>query len=232
MTAHSDIHSEIEDIVDEFDLLGDWEERYKYLIDMGKALPDMPESDRTDANKVKGCVSQVWLVTEPGKDTLTFRADSDAHIVRGLAALLLRVYSGRSPADILSVDAREVLKRIGLSEHLSPQRSNGLTSMIGRIRAAAAPDVRSRISSPRAIDFRQPPQGEPDGGAAGTLAPAEAALHGGQALLADQGRLDDLRQLRAQRVQRLENTILCSDGAEGGVFRSPARTLTAARGCG
>ena len=137
MTAHSDIHSEIEDIVDEFDLLGDWEERYKYLIDMGKALPDMPESDRTDTNKVKGCVSQVWLVTEPGEDTLTFRADSDAHIVRGLAALLLRVYSGRTPEDILSVDAREVLKRIGLSEHLSPQRSNGLTSMIGRIRAAA-----------------------------------------------------------------------------------------------
>ncbi|MED5548868.1 MAG: SufE family protein [Pseudomonadota bacterium] len=137
MTAHSDIHSEIEDIVDEFDLLGDWEERYKYLIDMGKALPDMPESDRTDTNKVKGCVSQVWLVTEPGDNTLTFRADSDAHIVRGLAALLLRVYSGRTPADILSVDAREVLKRIGLSEHLSPQRSNGLTSMIGRIRAAA-----------------------------------------------------------------------------------------------
>ena len=137
MTAHSDIHSEIEDIVDEFDLLGDWEERYKYLIDMGKALPDMPEADRTDANKVKGCVSQVWLVTEPGEDILTFRADSDAHIVRGLAALLLRLYSGRTPADILSVDAREVLKRIGLSEHLSPQRSNGLTSMIGRIRAAA-----------------------------------------------------------------------------------------------
>lgn len=137
MTAHSDIHSEIEDIVDEFDLLGDWEERYKYLIDMGKALPDMPESDRTDTNKVKGCVSQVWLVTEPGDNTLTFRADSDAHIVRGLAALLLRVYSGRTPEDILSVDAREVLKRIGLSEHLSPQRSNGLTSMIGRIRGAA-----------------------------------------------------------------------------------------------
>lgn len=137
MTAHSDIHSEIEDIVDEFDLLGDWEERYKYLIDMGKALPDMPESERTDTNKVKGCVSQVWLVTEPAENTLTFRADSDAHIVRGLAALLLRVYSGRTPAEILSVDAREVLKRIGLSEHLSPQRSNGLTSMIGRIRGAA-----------------------------------------------------------------------------------------------
>jgi cysteine desulfuration protein SufE len=137
MTEHSDIHSDIEDIVDEFDLLGDWEERYKYLIDMGKALPDMPEADRTDTNKVKGCVSQVWLVTEPGADTLVFRADSDAHIVRGLAALLLRLYSGRSREDILSVDAREVLRRIGLDEHLSPQRSNGLNSMIARIRAAA-----------------------------------------------------------------------------------------------
>lgn len=137
MTAQSDINTEIEDLVDEFDLLGDWEERYKYLIDMGKALPDMPEADRTDANKVKGCVSQVWLVTEPGDDAIVFRADSDAHIVRGLAALLLRLYSGRSREDILSVDAREVLRRIGLDEHLSPQRSNGLNSMIGRIRAAA-----------------------------------------------------------------------------------------------
>jgi cysteine desulfuration protein SufE len=137
MTAHSDINTEIEDLVDEFDLLGDWEERYKYLIDMGKVLPDMPEADRTDANKVKGCVSQVWLVTEPGEDAIVFRADSDAHIVRGLAALLLRLYSGRSREDILSVDAREVLRRIGLDEHLSPQRSNGLNSMIGRIRAAA-----------------------------------------------------------------------------------------------
>jgi cysteine desulfuration protein SufE len=131
------IQTEIDDIVDEFDLLGDWEERYKYLIDMGRALPEMPEEDRTAENKVKGCVSQVWLVTEPSGDILTFRADSDAHIVRGLAALLLRLYSGRSRDDILSVDAREVLERIGLSEHLSPQRSNGLNSMIGRIRGAA-----------------------------------------------------------------------------------------------
>lgn len=137
MTAQNDINTEIEDLVDEFDLLGDWEERYKYLIDMGKALPDMPEADRTDTNKVKGCVSQVWLVTEPGEEAIVFRADSDAHIVRGLAALLLRLYSGRSRKEILSVDAREVLRRIGLDEHLSPQRSNGLNSMIGRIRAAA-----------------------------------------------------------------------------------------------
>ena len=136
MTA-TQIQSEIDDIVEEFDLLGDWEERYRYLIDMGKALPDMPEQERTDLNKVKGCVSQVWLVTERDGDTLRFRADSDAHIVRGLAALLLRLYSGRTADEILSVDAREVLQTIGLSEHLSPQRANGLASMIGRIRAAA-----------------------------------------------------------------------------------------------
>lgn len=137
MTAPDTIDSTIEEIVDEFDLLGDWEERYKYLIDMGKALPDMPEEERTDANRVKGCVSQVWLVVEPGPDTITFRADSDAHIVRGLAALLLRLYSGRTREEILSVDARDVLRRVGLDEHLSPQRSNGLNAMIGRIRAAA-----------------------------------------------------------------------------------------------
>ncbi|MAK65334.1 MAG: cysteine desulfuration protein SufE [Maricaulis sp.] len=135
--TETSIQSEIDEIVEEFDFLGDWEERYRYLIDMGKALPDLPDSEKTDLNKVKGCVSQVWLLTEQEGDTLRFRADSDAHIVRGLAALLVRIYSGRTPDDILSVDAREVLKRIGLSEHLSPQRSNGLASMIGRIRHAA-----------------------------------------------------------------------------------------------
>lgn len=132
------IQEEIDDLVEEFDLLGDWEQRYRYLIDMGKALSPLPETERTEESRVKGCVSQVWLITEPGEDgRLVFRADSDAHIVRGLAALLLRLYSGRSPEEILSVDAREVLSQIGLSEHLSPQRSNGLASMIGRIRAAA-----------------------------------------------------------------------------------------------
>ncbi|BDW99974.1 SufE family protein [Maricaulis maris] len=137
MTAQ-DIQTEIDELVDEFDFLDDWEQRYRYLIDMGKALPDMPEAERSDVNKVKGCVSQVWLVTERDGKTLTFRADSDAHIVRGLAALLVRLYSGRTGAEILSVDARDVLARIGLSEHLSPQRSNGLASMIGRIRGEAA----------------------------------------------------------------------------------------------
>lgn len=138
MTATNTIQSEIEDLVEEFDLLDDWEQRYRYLIDMGKALPTMPESERTDANRVKGCVSQVWLVTEPQDGQLLFRADSDAHIVRGLAALLVRLYSGRRFEDILGVDAREVLARIGLAEHLSPQRSNGLASMINRIRAEAS----------------------------------------------------------------------------------------------
>jgi len=134
----ADIHSEIEELIEEFDLLGDWEQRYSYLIDLGKALPDFSDEDRNEANKVKGCVSQVWLITEKaGSNHLVFRADSDAHIVRGLAALLVRLYSGRTREEILSVDARDVLAKIGLSEHLSPQRSNGLTSMIGRIRAAA-----------------------------------------------------------------------------------------------
>tara|TARA_R110002072_G_scaffold36201_1_gene106661 strand:+ start:1190 stop:1609 length:420 start_codon:yes stop_codon:yes gene_type:complete len=133
------IQMEIEDLVEEFDLLDDWEQRYRYLIDMGKALPSLPDAERTEASRVQGCVSQVWLIVEPGENGhLRFRADSDAHIVRGLAALLLRLYSERSREDILSADAREVLARIGLSEHLSPQRSNGLASMIGRIRVAAA----------------------------------------------------------------------------------------------
>ena len=135
--THSDIDTEIEDLIDEFDLLDDWEQRYRYLIDMGKALDPLADEDRNDANRVKGCVSQVWLLTDREGEILNFRADSDAHIVRGLAALLLRLYSGRTRDEILSVDAREVLARIGLAEHLSPQRSNGLNSMINRIRAAA-----------------------------------------------------------------------------------------------
>lgn len=131
------IQDTVEDLVDEFDLLDDWEQRYRYLIDMGKALPELPEAERTETSRVKGCVSQVWLIEERDGDKHIFRADSDAHIVRGLAALLLRLYSGRTGEEIRSIDARDVLKRIGLAEHLSPQRSNGLASMIGRIQAVA-----------------------------------------------------------------------------------------------
>jgi len=131
------VQDDIEILVDEFDLLGDWEQRYRYLIDMGKALPPFPEDARDDTHRVKGCVSQVWLVTRREGDRLVFEADSDAHIVRGLAALLIRLYSGRTAEEIRSVDARDVLARIGLAEHLSPQRSNGLNSMIARIQGEA-----------------------------------------------------------------------------------------------
>jgi len=128
----------IEALVDEFDFLGDWEERYRYLIDMGRALEPLSADEHSDVNKVQGCVSQVWLVLSTGPDgALAIRGDSDAHIVKGLVALLIRLYSGRPPAEAAAIDAREVLGRIGLGEHLSPQRSNGLASMVSRIRAVA-----------------------------------------------------------------------------------------------
>jgi len=128
----------IEALVDEFDFLGDWEERYRYLIDMGRALEPLSADEHCDTNKVQGCVSQVWLVLNTAPDgTLAIRGDSDAHIVKGLVALLIRLYSGRPPAEAAAIDAREVLGGIGLGEHLSPQRSNGLAAMVTRIRAVA-----------------------------------------------------------------------------------------------
>jgi len=136
-----ELQAEIDDLIAEFDLLDDWEQRYRYVIDLGKALPDLQDFEKTDDNKVKGCVSQVWLISEPHPkipSKLQFRAQSDAHIVRGLAALLIRLYSGKDAREIEQIDARAVLGEIGLSEHLSPQRSNGLNSMISRIRADAA----------------------------------------------------------------------------------------------
>lgn len=134
----SSIQDEVEELVEEFDLLDDWEQRYKYLIDMGKALVPLDAAEKNDITKVKGCVSQVWLVHETDNNTHIFRAESDAHIVKGLAALLVRLYSGRTGEEILSIDAREVLQSVGLAEHLSPQRSNGLASMIKRIQSVAA----------------------------------------------------------------------------------------------
>jgi len=134
----TDLHADIDALVDEFDFLGDWEERYRYLIELGQALPAFPEAERTDAYKVKGCVSQVWLVLDTGPDqALDVRGDSDAHIVKGLVALLARLYGGRTPKEALEIDPKAVLARIGLAEHLSPQRSNGLASMVKRIQAEA-----------------------------------------------------------------------------------------------
>ena len=131
----------IDDIIDSFSLLDDWEDRYRYLIELGRDLPEFPESARTAANKVEGCASQVWLDThiEP-HDTdpvLSFVGDSDAHLVKGLIAVLLTLYSGRPASEIRAIDALEVLDKIGLREHLTPQRSNGLRAMVHRIRGEA-----------------------------------------------------------------------------------------------
>ncbi|MGH6958003.1 MAG: SufE family protein, partial [Caulobacteraceae bacterium] len=113
--------------------------RYRYVIDLGRELSPLTAAERTDANKVRGCASQVWLVTEPAEgDTLAFRGDSDAHIVRGLIAILLRLYSGRSPAEVLAFDAKGAFQKLGLTGALSSQRSNGLFSMVERIRRDAA----------------------------------------------------------------------------------------------
>ncbi len=130
----------IETIRDDFSLLDEWEDRYRYVIELGEALPPFPDSERTAANKVQGCVSQVWLTTEIGNGPdpiVTFQGDSDAHIVRGLVAIMLALFSGRPASQILATDAEDTLKTLGLDEHLSPQRANGLRSMIQRIKRNA-----------------------------------------------------------------------------------------------
>jgi cysteine desulfuration protein SufE len=131
----------IDDIIESFAFLDDWEDRYRYLIELGRDLPPFPETARTAANKVDGCASQVWLDTRietgAGDPVLTFKGDSDAHLVKGLVAVLLALYSGRRASEIRATDALAVLDRLGLREHLTPQRSNGLRSMVGRIRSEA-----------------------------------------------------------------------------------------------
>jgi len=125
------------DIVDDFTFLDEWDERYKYLIDLGRSLAPYPDDKRDDAHKVKGCASQVWLDISTRNGKLEFAGDSDAHIVKGLVALLIALYSGRTPSEILDIDAEAALAPLDLKSHLTPQRSNGVASMIARIRAAA-----------------------------------------------------------------------------------------------
>ena len=138
MAAMSAIDAELTDLIDEFDLLGDWEERYRHVIDLGKTLAPLSDEERSDANKVRGCASQVWLVTEPQADgSVNFRGDSDAHIVRGLIAVLLRLFSGKSSQAIAAFDTKAALDKLGLSGALSAQRSNGLASMVARIKRDA-----------------------------------------------------------------------------------------------
>jgi cysteine desulfuration protein SufE len=132
------IIDELDALAAEFDLMGDWEERYRYVIDLGRELEPLTDTERSEANKVRGCASQVWLVTQAGPDgTLRFRGDSDAHIVRGLVAIVVRLYSGRALDQILAFDAKAAFDRLGLAGALSTQRSNGLFSMIERIRRDA-----------------------------------------------------------------------------------------------
>jgi cysteine desulfuration protein SufE len=133
------IAAALADLEAEFELLGDWEERYQYVIELGRGLEPLTAAEHSDANKVRGCASQVWLVSEPQSGgVLRFRGDSDAHIVRGLIAILLRLYSGRAPAEILAFDARAAFDKLGLTGAISAQRSNGLFSMNERIRRDAA----------------------------------------------------------------------------------------------
>ena len=133
----TEIEADIDELVEEFDLLDDWEQRYRYLIELGRGMEPLAEAQRNDETRVKGCVSQVWLVLGEDDGRLRLSGDSDAHIVKGLVALLTRLYNDRTPQDALSIDPRDVLARIGLSEHLSPQRSNGLAAMVACIRSEA-----------------------------------------------------------------------------------------------
>ncbi len=136
--------STLSEISSDFTLLDDWEDRYRYVIELGRALPALPEALKTDANKVRGCASQVWLVSERvpagggGNDRLALRGASDAMIVQGLIAVLFAIYEGKSLDEILVTDTQAIFTSLGLKEHLTPQRSNGLRSMVERIRSDAA----------------------------------------------------------------------------------------------
>ena len=137
----------IDDLKADFELLDDWEDRYRHVIELGRELPPLPEADHAPGNKVKGCASQVWITSavEGPKDdpVLTFRGDSDALIVKGLIAIAFMIYSGRPARQILATDAGEILGKLGLAGHLTQQRSNGFASMIQRIKADAQAALQS-----------------------------------------------------------------------------------------
>ena len=139
-------------IREDFALLDDWEDRYRYIIELGRALPPMPDTLKNETTKVRGCASQVWLTTktgpisDDGSPALTFQGDSDAHIVRGLVAILLEIYKGRSAFEIASYDPAPDFESIGLKDHLTPQRSNGLASMVARLGSDARAAMASAIN--------------------------------------------------------------------------------------
>jgi len=141
----------IEDIIDNFALLEEWDDRYRYVIELGRGMDPLPDMHRCDANKVPGCASQVWLGTSTGfedeQPVLHFCGDSDAHIVRGLVAILLAVVSGKPADQILAADPIALFDRLGLREHLTPQRSNGFRSMVTRICTDAQQALVNRAAS-------------------------------------------------------------------------------------
>lgn len=136
----SAIDTAIDEIAADFALFSDWEERYGYVLELGRALPHMPEAERTEQARVRGCASQVWMTSarDAASGALIFHGDSDAHIVRGLIAILLKIFSNRTPQEILSVDPQAAFARLGLSEALTAQRANGMAAMMKRIQADAA----------------------------------------------------------------------------------------------
>ncbi|GIX16082.1 MAG: cysteine desulfuration protein SufE [Rhodothalassiaceae bacterium] len=137
----------LEDVRETFALLDAWEDRFAYLIELGRKLPPLPEEGYSEAFRVKGCTSKVWLVPERRADgRLVFRGDSDAHLVKGLVALMLLIFSGRRPEEILATDAKAILAELDLETHLSPMRANGLNAMLKRIRELAAAAEASRTA--------------------------------------------------------------------------------------
>lgn len=137
LPAAASIDATLAELVEEFDLLGDWEGRIEYVIELGKDLAPLPDADRIEANKVPGCAAQVWLAVRREDGRLRFLADSDSALSKGNIALLLRLYSDRTPGEILAFDARAALDSLGLPSALTRQRANGLNAMVGRIREAA-----------------------------------------------------------------------------------------------
>jgi cysteine desulfuration protein SufE len=131
------------ELQENFDFMDNWEDKYRYLLELGEKLPEFPEQDKTEKNKVQGCISQVWITLkterdENGINRLYFLADSDAHIVKGLIAVLMVIYNGKTPEDVLLIDIREIFAKLGMNENISPSRRNGFFSMVQRIQTFAA----------------------------------------------------------------------------------------------
>ena len=127
-----------EELIDNFEMLGSWEERYAYIIELGREMPPLTDDERTEANRVRGCMSQVWLVADDDPTQLVFRGDSDAHIVRGLIALLRMLMSERSPEEVRAMDIGDIFGRLGLENQITANRRNGFYAMVERIRTMAA----------------------------------------------------------------------------------------------